>query len=225
MSVVHREPLAKMVWTDLWPQTAQPTAHGWSEQLQPGLSVLVDESGEEAPQWLSVLTGQTLPGRGRVQCADLCSQADRTAYAAQVYWHNPRSLLDEREMLAQQWLQATAQRWPKWNEAAWGQHCEGFDLAAHLSKPLWHLSTGCLRKLGMAAALASGARLTVIEEPVAGLDRSSIDYLSHALDALGEELASAPQSPRWVLVAHWEPLAGVTWDEVLAPPSLAAASA
>ena len=73
----------------------------------------------------------------------------------------------------------------------------------------------------MAAALASGARVTVIEEPVAALDTASIRYLSQALDALGEALASAPKTPRWVIVAHWEPLAGVTWDEGLAPPALA----
>lgn len=210
-----------MVWVDLWPQGIQPPVKGWSEQLQPGISVVVDESGEEAQQWLAVLAGHAVPGRGRVQCAGLCSQLDSAAYVAQVYWHHPRTPMHEREMSAQLWLQEVAQRWPTWSEVAWGRHCQGFGLEEHLSKPLWHLSTGCLRKLGIAAALASGARLTLIEEPVAALDRSSIRYLCQALDALGEELASAPQSPRWIMVAHWEPLAGVTWDEVLAPPSLA----
>ncbi len=91
-----------------------------------------------------------------------------------------------------------AQRWPHWSDEAWQAHCEGFGLEPHLLKPLWHLSTGTLRKLGMAAALASGARVTVIEEPIAALDTASIRYLSQALDALGEALASTPEAPRWM---------------------------
>ena len=92
-----------------------------------------------------------------------------------------------------------------------------------MDKPLWHLSTGCLRKLGIATALASGARLTVIEEPIAALDGDSIRYLCQALDTLGESVAEHYDNPRWVLVAHWEPLPSVTWDEVLVAPSLASA--
>ena len=210
-----------MVWTDLWPAGVQPGAKGWTEQLPPGVSVLLDETGEEASQWLAVLTGQAVPGRGRVQCLGVCSQTDNLAYQAQVYWHNPHRDLQQRELSAQQWLEGVANYWPAWSESEWQAHCEGFALAEHLAKPLWHLSTGTLRKLGMAAALASGARVTVIEEPVAALDANSIRYLCQALDTLGECIAAEPTSSRWVIVAHWEPLAGVTWDEVLVPPLLA----
>lgn len=211
---------ALMLWDDLWPAGAHSAASGWAEQLRPGLSVLVDATGDEAAQWLAVLSGQALPGQGRVACAGLCSRADNAAYQAQVYRHNPRLPAYGYETLAQQWLQAVAQRWPTWSDAAWQQHCAGFALAAHMDKPLSHLSTGCLRKLGLAAALASGAPLTVIEEPTGALDSPAIRYLCQALDALGQALAEQPQAPRWVMVSHWEPLAGVTCDEVLAPPAL-----
>ena len=70
------------------------------------------------------------------------------------------------------------------------------------------------------AALCSGARLTLIEEPIAGLDSDGIHYLCQALDALEDRLADPAQPPRWVLVAHWEPLPHVLWDEVLAFPLL-----
>lgn len=216
---------ALMVWVDLWPAGFEASSQGWSEQLRPGISVLIDETGDEASHWLSALAGHTVPDRGRVQCLGLCSQVDSAAYQAQVYWHNPRLHLPSGELTAQQWLQQEAQRWPVWSDAAWNLHSEGFELGAHMDKPLWHLSTGCLRKLGIAAALSSGARLTLIQEPIGALDRNSIRYLSAALDKLGEELAEQTQSPRWIMVSHWEPLAGVTWDEVLAPPALPAACA
>jgi len=85
------------------------------------------------------------------------------------------------------------------------------------------LSTGCLRKLGIAAALASGAQLTVIEEPVAALDAPSIQYLTQALDALAEELAARTGPARWVIVSHWGLLHGLNCNEVLSAPSLACA--
>lgn len=212
-----------MVWSDLWPSGIKPCAKGWTEQLPPGMSLLLDETGEEASQWLAALTGHAEPARGRVQCHGLCSQADTVAYLAQVYWHNPRQEQAQREITAQQWLDSVSTQWSTWCDAEWQAHCQGFELQAHLDKPLWHLSTGTLRKLGMAAAMASGAQLTVIEEPIAALDSNSIRYLCKALDGLGERMAGDPDTPRWVIVAHWEPLAGVTWDEVLAPPSLAQA--
>lgn len=214
-----------MVWSDLWPAQRPHARPGWSEQLRPGVSVLLDETAEEAHEWLAVLAGHALPARGRVQCAGLCSRADSAAYQAQVYWHKPHIPASVREAVAQQWVSEVAEQWPLWSDEAWQRHSEGLGLTPHLDKPMWHLSTGSLRKLGIAAALASGARLTLIEEPVAALDHQSVLYLSQALDALGEELAEQPDPPRWVIVAHWEPLPGVTWDEVLAPPALELADA
>lgn len=211
-----------MEWVDLWPMGCETARKGWSEQLRPGISVLMDETGEEGTHWLAALAGSALPGRGHVQCAGLSSQADSAAYQAHVYWHNPRAYRHVGEWTAQQWLEKVAQCWPAWSDAQWHQHCEGFALGTHMNKPLWHLSTGCLRKLGLAAALSSGARLTLIEEPIGALDSQSVRYLCKALDTLGEQLAQQPQPPRWIIVTHWEPLAGVMWDEVLAPPALTA---
>ena len=65
-----------------------------------------------------------------------------------------------------------------------GTHAR-FALQTHLSKPLWHLSTGSLRKLGLVAALCSGARLTLIEEPSAG-----------SLQIAGREVAGASKAER-----------------------------
>lgn len=205
-------------WAQLWPRDWPSTNAGWSEQLQAGVHLLLDETGEEAAPWLAILTGCAAPAQGHVVCADLCSQADAQAYQSHVYWHHPREPLPDKSVTAAQWVQTMAQRWPAWSHADWQTHCAGLGLVPHMDKPLWHLSTGSLRKLGLAAALASGARLTVIEEPTAALDSESIRNLCKALDALGEQLAESPQAPRWVVVAHWEPLPGVTWDEVLVAP-------
>ena len=66
--------------------------------------------------------------------------------------------------------------------------------------------------------MASGAAITLIDAPDAGLDRASIEYLGQALDALADQIAQA-ERPRWVLVAHHDTLPGVQWDEVVQLPT------
>lgn len=185
---------------------------GWSESLPQGVILLLDSCGEAAAQWLPVLAGRERPASGQLPV---------NMTPEQVFWHNPRDPLAQPEQRACDWVQETMQRWPCWDAQAWEQHVEGFVLAPQLDKPLWHLSTGSLRKLWMAAAMASGARYTLIDEPVAGLDGVALRYLSKALDQLGEQLAclKEPDEARWIMVAHWEPLPGVTWDEVVEMPA------
>lgn len=210
-------------WHDLRLAGAAPTAPGWSKTLSQGLILLLDASGDAAAPWLPVLAGRVPALSGQLHCGGVDSR-HLQAYAAQVFWQNPREPLARREQLVSEWVAQTAQRWPLWDEAAWQRHVQGFVLKPQLGKPLWHLSTGSLRKLWMAAALASGAKLTVIDEPTAGLDGTALRYLQQALDALGAQLADAEAEdaaevpPRWVLVAHWEALSDVTWDALVELP-------
>ena len=80
---------------------------------------------------------------------------------------------------------------------------------------MYQLSSGSQRKVILAAALASGAALTLMDEPLAALDRASIAYVQHALSAL----AAAPNG-RVLLVAHYETLPGVACAAVLDLPDL-----
>lgn len=203
-------------------QVALPHAHAnapyWSETISPGVSLLLDESGELAAQWLPVLAGQTPPLQGHLCLEGICFPSAAPSYASMVFWRDPREPVPQTAQTAREWMAETAALWPSWNPTQWQSHAEGFALTAQMDKPLWHLSTGSLRKLWMAAALASGAVLTLIDEPIAGLDQVSIRYLSETLEALTDELATNSAAPRWILVAHWESLPGVTWDEIVAFP-------
>ena len=78
-------------------------------------------------------------------------------------------------------------------------------MAEHWAKPFQALSTGTRRKVCMAAALASGGPLTLIDDPIAGLDKPSVTYLAQALNSC------ADQPERAVVVAHYAPLPGVRW--------------
>ena len=68
------------------------------------------------------------------------------------------------------------------------------------------LSSGSRRKVWLAAAFASGAALTLVDEPFAALDQASIKVVGELLaDAAGD-------SGRATVIAHYE-----------APPGLALA--
>lgn len=189
-----------------WSQVRAPAwpaqMPGWSASVAPGLVLLLDVSGEASAQWIPALAAQWA--------------AQSTGH--EVFWQCPRAPLAQPEQVVADWVQAQSQRWPQWDAQAWQQHVQGFGLAVLLAKPLWHCSTGSLRKLWLAAALASGAGITFIEEPTAALDGNALRYLSHALETLGEQLARPTAPARWVMVAHWEPLPGVTWDAQLRMP-------
>ena len=51
---------------------------------------------------------------------------------------------------------------------------QAFELTPHLEKPLYMLSTGSKRKVWLAAAFASGAAVTLLDQPFAALDKASV---------------------------------------------------
>lgn len=169
-----------------------PLFQGWSARLAPGLTTVCGDEGQGKTTLLRLLAGE-LQGRGRITLDGAPPRAD------QVFWQDPRAAPDAT--VANAYLADQAARWPAWDEAAAQAHVDGLSLREHLHKPFFALSTGGRRKVWLAAALASGAPLTLIDEAPAALDTPSVRYLLAAL----RQTADA-QPGRWLLVAHWEPL-------------------
>lgn len=218
----------------------RPLWAGWSHHWAPGLGLVRGGDGSGKTSLLQLLAGQRSAASGRIALQWLAdgdgapatapyipsdtapsavvpvtstgAVAPGAAYSEQVFWMNPREPGLPPTQTPAQWLATLPARWPQWSDSALQQYLQGWALAPHLGKPLLALSTGTQRKLFMAAALASGAPLTLIDEPVAGLDKPSVNYLADALNAV----AHAPQ--RIVLVAHYEALPGVRWQSMVDLP-------
>ena len=214
----------------------RPLWAGWSHHWAPGLGLVRGGDGSGKTSLLQLLAGQRSAASGRialqwsaeedgapattsdtapiavVPVTSTGAVAPGAAYIEQVFWMNPREPGLPPTQTPAQWLATLPARWPQWSDSALQQHLQGWALAPHLGKPLLALSTGTQRKLFMAAALASGATLTLIDEPLGGLDRASIQYLQEAL------AARAADTQRLVLVAHYEVLPGITWDAVIDLP-------
>lgn len=184
---------------------------GWSHVWAPGLHLLLGGDGAGKSSLLRVLAGAQPPRAGQVL---LKGQA---LAAIDCFWMDPRQNLSavQAQQLVRDWVRAQQVRYPRWQGAQWQAHVQHWQLESALDKPWLALSTGTARKLWMAAGLASGAALVLIDEPIAGLDRPSAAYLREAL----REQVGAPD--RWVMVAHYDDLQGLPWDSQLVLENLA----
>lgn len=188
-----------------------PVFSGFQARMGAGLVLVCGDESTGKTTLLRLLAGELTPQRGRLTLHGISAGQSSEAYRTQVFHADPRSdTLDP--WTAQAWLDAQARRYPGWDAEALALHIQGFALAEHLDKTFYALSTGTRRKVCMAAALASQALLTLIDEPIAGLDKPSVVYLAQALGRSGQG------AERAVVVAHYAPLPGVRWAQVLELP-------
>lgn len=178
---------------------------GLCAEWSAGLGWVVGEESSGKTSLLQAVAGALPCAAGRIE---------GPARAEGVFWVSPRAPLPEG-LTARAWLAAQAHAHPRWSAAALEQHLAGWQLHEHLDKPLHGLSAGTWRKCIMAAGLASGAALTCLDEPVAGLDQRSVRYLEQALRAASE------WTDRLVLVAHHSVLPGADLGDVLELPQRA----
>lgn len=182
----------------------------WSASFAPGLSLVVDEEGEAKAALLRQLGGEDALEAGAVRWrgVDL-----RDVNLAQIFWRDPRAPWPE--VTPDQWAATQAARYAGWSAADWERHVQGLALQEHRGKEMFRLSTGSQRKVLLAAALASGAPLTLLDEPEAALDRTSIRYLRAAL---AEQAHSGAETRRVWVLANYELMADVPWHQVLRLP-------
>lgn len=180
-----------------------------SFKLLPGVTLLSGDESSGKTTLMRLLAG-SLPVNGRdadLQIMGVQLSDDRLGFVQQIAWLDPRdTALDERT--ARQIFNDAADQRPGFEGDSLQAHIEGLSLAPHLDKSLYMMSTGTRRKVLMAAVLASGAAVTLLDQPFMALDPPSIDYLLQVL-----RLASRQTDRAWV-VADYEapdgvPLAGV----------------
>lgn len=176
----------------------------WSARVMPGVTLVHGGDGSGKTSLLRLIAGELEAASGRLQIRDTCLADDPHAYRRKRFWIDPRSG-EHDPLTALQFLRSLPGI--RLDGPAWDALVHGLSLGPHLDKPLFMLSTGSKRKVWLAAAFASSAPLTLLDQPFAALDRPSIDHVR----ALLTEAAGNP-ARAW-LVAHHEtlgdlPLAG-----------------
>ncbi len=142
--------------------------------LTPGLSLICGGDGRGKTSLLRLIAGELAPGAGRLLRsaeAAACCSFEQPADPV----HDP--------VLARAWLaeRRAGRCAATWLAALEVALIEALDLSRHLDKPMYMLSTGSRRKLGLVAAAASGAALTLLDTPYAALDARSGRVLSELL--------------------------------------------
>ncbi|WP_323505501.1 ABC transporter ATP-binding protein [Herbaspirillum sp. RTI4] len=165
--------------------------------MPPGITLVLGGDGRGKTTLLRLLAGELAAQSGRLQLNDACLSDNPAAYRQQVFATNPRSdAFDPMTAIAYFKLQQGLH--PEFNEPLLATLIDGLSLQPHLEKELFRLSTGSKRKVWLAAAFASGAVLTLIDEPFAALDQASIDFVLTHLRSVADHPARA-----WV-ISHYE---------------------
>ncbi|MCA0211901.1 MAG: ATP-binding cassette domain-containing protein [Proteobacteria bacterium] len=158
--------------------------------VPPGVTWLGGDEGTGKTTLLRLMAGELAPRAGTVQAG------------GRVFWVNPRA--DGCDGLTPgQCFDRVARQHPALDRALLHDLVHALDLAQHLPKRLDMLSTGSRRKVWLAAAFASGAALTLLDQPFAAVDKASMGVITGLL----QEAATHP-SRAWVVADHVAP-AGV----------------
>jgi len=185
----------------------RPLFSAWASRLVPGVTLVRGGDGCGKSTLLSLLAGALPVQGGTLQVNGVSLAAQPEVYRAQVFWADPRSTAWE-QVTPMAYFQSLTRQYPRFDAQAVRELADDLGLTPHLEKPLYMLSTGSKRKVWLAAAFASGAAVTLLDEPFAALDPASIRFVRELLT----EAAGHP-SRAWMLADYSAPagvaLAGV----------------
>lgn len=181
-----------------WPH-GTPLFQGFSLQAGPGLTWLRGGDSSGKTTLLRLLAGELAPQAGRLCAAGAWLDQDPVAYRRQVFWIDPQTEA-HNAVPAVAFLDGLSAHWPRLHGNLLAELVDGFALAEHLHKPLHMLSTGGRRKVWLTAAFASGAPVTLIDQPFAALDARSARCLA---DCLAE--AAHHPGRAWLVADHERP--------------------
>lgn len=172
---------------------------GLSARIPPGVSLVCGGDGSGKTTLLQLLAGALPAQRGSLQITHLGLREQADAYRSHIFWVDPRTTAFD-QMSATAYFKTLPAAYPRFDEQALAKLMDGLSLALHVDKPMYMLSTGSRRKVWLAAALAAGATVTLLDEPFAALDKASINFVLDCLDN-----AASHTNRSWVVAAYEPP--------------------
>jgi ABC-type multidrug transport system ATPase subunit len=166
--------------------SGETIVHELTFEWTPGLHWVCGDEGSGKTSLLRLLAGDLPAIRGSV---------DRPPGG--VFWTDLKGSEHDQTTVQACWNQLQA-LYPNWQKTLEQDLIEALDMERHRHKPLFMLSTGSRRKVMLVAALASGASVTLLDQPFVSLDHVSVRVIK---DFLSE--AAAHTSRAWI-VADYE---------------------
>ena len=148
--------------------------HNLTHQWSAGVNWVCGDEGCGKTTLLRLLAGDVQPISGTVSLP-----------AGGVFLANLQDAVHDQTSVTECWT-TLRQRYPNWQEDLQHDLTDALGMTPHLDKRLNMLSAGSRRKVTLIAALASGATVTLLDQPFAALDTVSIqlvlDFLHEASD-------------------------------------------
>jgi ABC-type multidrug transport system ATPase subunit len=171
----------------------------FSADFSPGITLIRGGDGRGKSTLLKLLAG-TLPAQsGQLHINGIDLHLQPAAYKAQVFWAEPRSAAFD-QWTVPDYFELQRRSYANFDDSVLTDLTPGLGLQAHLDKQLFMLSTGSKRKVFLAAAFASGAAVTLLDEPFAALDTTSIECV---LDWLKD--AASKNNRAWLIADYLAP--------------------
>ena len=159
-------------------------AAAWCATIGAGVTLLYGDTGSGKSTLLRVMAGR-VPAEGRLSLAGARLDRQPEAYRRNVFFCDPRTDAFD-ELTAVDCAASLNADDARFSEARWRACVEAFALTPHLDKRMSMLSTGSRRKVLLAAALASGRALILLDEPTGGLDAASTRFFWRTLTELAD---------------------------------------
>jgi ABC-type multidrug transport system ATPase subunit len=169
----------------------------WSAEVPEGLTWIHGDEGSGKSTLLRLLSGTLHAQAGDLNLQGTNQRLQGEKYASQVFLTEPRRE-DFDQMTPLEYFDLQRAKYQNFNPAMLEGLQGALDLTPHLNKKLFMLSNGSKRKVWLAAAFASGAPLTLIDDPFSALDRPSIKVIHELLED------AASQTNRIFVVADYE---------------------
>jgi ABC-type multidrug transport system ATPase subunit len=162
----------------------RPLTYSWPA----GVSWICGDEGAGKTTLLKILAGHMIPRVGTVHRP-----------LGGVFWADLQDPTHDTSTVHACW-DALRADCPNWSDALLQDLADELDMTRHREKRLNMLSAGSRRKVMVLAALASGATVTLLDQPFAALDLASIRILKEFL----QEAAEHP-SRAWIVADYEAP--------------------
>ena len=175
----------------------QPVFNGFSVAIPNGLTYVVGDESSGKTTLLRLFAGDLTPQAGSIAVCGVNQAGNLASYKQHVFWVDPRTSAHDG-ISPSEYFDLQRRIYPAFDDVMLATLIEGLSLNDHASKAMYMLSAGSKRKVWLAAAFASGAAVTLLDEPFAALDKASINFLIQQLEI------SAQKSKRAWVIADYE---------------------